>query len=401
MSCYMPPSFVQSVVVPVLESAEDTVAGLRAAAVGRVLHAEKYARPHRQHRQRPVLMVDKGVGEMVVQGMDIYPMEENWGVGKVYVQRPEVADGETDRNPEDDLSPQEMLEKLKWEARVDLFKTTFLAVAGLWAVSMASFLQIFVPQKCGALPEGYVSPWFGKFPSDFYTQDHSCSLTENVDWPNAPPLKRGSLVMNMTTAVLNVGSYLWLANRERWIKDHFVRNKALDKGNLAIDLKSYPRLMDRLDEINARAYNLALFNLLNVAANFGFSGYVLIEYYYEGPRTVIELVTFTMLIMPQLMNALSIAYESSQGRMAMSLFEKDAVSLNQLQAKYQEGKYYDEDADKLDIDNADIRRGVMDAARRHFKSNVIGSPGQEAGRIPGTPMDPGGRSGPTSRSVGV
>ena len=46
-----------------------------------------------------------------------------------------------------------------------LVRNTFLAIAGLWAVTVASFLQVFVPQQCQPLPAGYVSPWFGAFPA--------------------------------------------------------------------------------------------------------------------------------------------------------------------------------------------------------------------------------------------
>ena len=195
---------------------------------------------------------------------------------------------------------------------------------------------------------------------------------------------------------------------------HYKANKALSRRHLPGLLRSYPYLERRLNTINVRAHHLAVFNLANVAFNFCFSGAILIQHYFEGPRTararpfprlirsrrrqqlrrragpqIIELVTSVMLIMPQLLNALSITSESRRDGTAMSLFEKEPVSLNELLPKHVEGKYYSAEVAAVPLDHPDTRRSVLDAARRQFKAGLWEEGGGGGGggkRIPATAL---------------
>ena len=94
--------------------------------------------------------------------------------------------------------------------------------------------------------------------------------------------------------------------------------------------------------------------------------------------------------MPQLLNAMSITEESRRDGTAMSLFEKEPVSMNDLLPKYVEGEYYDAEVQRVPLDHPDVRRSILDAARRQIKAGLweqpTGGGGKSNKRIPATQL---------------
>ena len=170
------------------------------------------------------------------------------------------------RREEEEL--EESLRRRK-EAAVDnyqqIVQSTLVQVGGLYAVSQACLLVIFVPQKCpmiipctdpplyncdgvrltsltpelraefletpGALDECCLTSLLFDY-TVFAPADHLCTMKENLDWENCSTFNQSVLVLNLVTLfiMLMAQSYFW--KREVWMINHLEEDNTVPYSSL-------------------------------------------------------------------------------------------------------------------------------------------------------------------------
>jgi hypothetical protein len=256
------------------------------------------------------------------------------------------------------------------EAAVDNYQqivtSTLVQVGGLYAVSQACLLVIFVPQKCPMIipctdPPLYncegmrLSSLTPQAREDFlngdYTLDsccltsklfdytvfspdgHLCTMKENLDWENCSVFNQSVLVLNLITLfiMLMAQSFFW--KREVWMINHLEEDNTVPYSSLPEQIQPYEDLEKTNKEYNRAAYGYALAVMSSVIVNFAISTYFLIKgdqfYNYNiGSRTVTGLLTNTMLVSTKVVGYFSYARLSKTHDWAISMFSVIPVSYN-------------------------------------------------------------------------
>ena len=242
----------------------------------------------------------------------------------------------------------------EWRAQVketaaanaqDVVRTTLVQVGGLYAVSQACLLSLFVPQKCPKItackPDGsnaYVcitSPWF-TYPVDV-PDGHLCSLKENLDWQNDTPKNRNVLVINAVTLVLMLIAQAYFWKRETWMINNLEEDNGVPYDSLPAEIEKAgdTEVAEAVYSYNLGAFIMASLVMTFVIINFGVSADFLINgdgtYNYSlGARTIVGLLTNTMLVSTKVIGYLSYARLSYANAWAISMFTVVPLSYNRL-----------------------------------------------------------------------
>jgi hypothetical protein len=224
----------------------------------------------------------------------------------------------------------------------NVLQNTMVQLGGLFAVSQACLLGIFVPQKCpeiigcidfgdkngdGRVPEDCLwSPWF-TYPANV-PDGHLCGMkgtaqsapccfcdalcgegrdadtaartraraTENVDWANFTQRNKNVFLFNAITLciMLAAQSYFW--KREVWMITHLSEDNSVAYNNLPDEISAYGEFEDAVAGYNRGAFYFALAVGSSVVINFIISTDFLINgdevYNYNlGSRTITGLLT--------------------------------------------------------------------------------------------------------------
>jgi len=250
-------------------------------------------------------------------------------------------------------------EEEEWRAEVkeaaagnaqDVARQTGVQLGGLYAVSQACLLSIFVPQKCpkvtACLPDGSnldsctQSKWFD-YPVDV-PDGHLCSLKENVDWWNLTQRNRDCFLINCTTLFLMLIGQAYFWKREVWMINHLEEDNSVPYDNLPSEIEELKGELQGDMQAAVYSYNLgalimAGLIMLFVIINFGVSADFLINgdelYNYNlGTRTIVGLLTNTMLVSTKVIGYLSYARLSYANAWAISMFTVVPLSYNKLDA---------------------------------------------------------------------
>ena len=273
------------------------------------------------------------------------------------------------------------------EAAVENFsqivQSTLVQVGGLYAVSQACLLAIFVPQRCpmivpcsdpplytcdgvvDGIDKGlrldtltpdvraqFVGPdaptdWISDccLTSSLFTyttfspDGHLCTMKENLDWENCSAFNQSVLVLNLVTLfiMLMAQSFFW--KREVWMINHLEEDNTVPYSSLPEQIQPYEELEQANKGYNRTAFAYACAVMLSVMCNFGVSTYFLIKgdefYNYNiGSRTITGLLTNTMLVSTKVIGYVSYARLSKTHDWAISMFSVIPVSYNVVDETY-------------------------------------------------------------------
>jgi len=262
------------------------------------------------------------------------------------------------------------------EAAVENFsqivQSTLVQVGGLYAVSQACLLAIFVPQKCpmiipcndppqyncdgvrleelpadlraeflevpGALDECCLSSALFTY-TTFSPDGHLCTMKENLDWENCSSFNQSVLVLNLITLfiMLMAQSFFW--KREVWMINHLEEDNTVPYSSLPEQIQPYEELEHANKGYNSTAFAYAASVMLFIICNFAVSTYFLINgdefYNYNiGSRTITGLLTNTMLVSTKVIGYVSYARLSKTHDWAISMFSVIPVSYNVVDETY-------------------------------------------------------------------
>lgn len=209
-------------------------------------------------------------------------------------------------------------------------QTTLTQVAGLYAVTQACLLILFVPQKCPLRPAGQSLLFTYK---ETLPVNHLCTLTENIDFSDNSVYQNAVLLMNVITLLIMLAAQLYFWKRETWMINHLEQDESVPYSNLPNLLKAYPDIDSDVQAMNNGAYSYALAVALAVLSNFVMST-VLFMYgdgsfvYNIGSRTTTGLLTNTMLVSTRVYGYLSYARMSKENGWAISMFTVIPTSYN-------------------------------------------------------------------------
>ena len=254
-----------------------------------------------------------------------------------------------------------------------IVQSTLVQVGGLYAVSQACLLAIFVPQKCPMIIPCTSPPQYNcdgikledMLPADrqafidsaedpladcclsstlftytvFSPDGHLCTMKENLDWENCSTFNQSVLVLNLVTLfiMLMAQSFFW--KREVWMINHLEEDNTVPYSSLPEQIQPYEELEHANKSYNRSAFMYACAVMLSVMCNFGICTYFLMEgdefYNYNiGSRTITGLLTNTMLVSTKVIGYVSYARLSKTHDWAISMFSVIPVSYNVVDETY-------------------------------------------------------------------
>ena len=250
-----------------------------------------------------------------------------------------------------------------------IVQSTLIQVGGLYAVSQACLLSLFVPQKCPVLIPCLAVPIYGCggvkisslpaalradasanvttcctssrfFDYPTYLPDgHLCSMKENLDWDNDSKFNRAVLLINIFTLLLMLAAQSFFWKREVWMINHLEEDNTVPYSSLPEQIKPYDELRKQNTDYNGGAYSYASGVTVTVMINFIISAVFLIHgdgtYNYNiGSRTITGLLTNTMLVSTKIVGYFSYSRLSKTNDWAISMFSVIPVSYNCVDENY-------------------------------------------------------------------
>ena len=259
--------------------------------------------------------------------------------------------------------------------RKELVKDSVSQLVGLYGITMAALLVLFVEQKCG--------------PTAANPTVHQCTLEEDYN----DLYEKAVLALNFLCLLVFVAAnaIFWL--RERFIIDHFSQDPDQPEDALPEELTAYPPFLDKLRKHNSRAYYAAEFMFVILLINFAVSSAVIVGKHYAGRTTIVGLLSNTFLCMMKIWSYRSIAKQCRTADSATSLFESANKILNTVadDKKFLPGVYDPESA------KGGSKGGSKGAHAGGQKDGATGGPGSRASATP-SPAPSAGNS--SSRSSG-
>ena len=193
------------------------------------------------------------------------------------------------------------------------FKTIFIFLLQSYKVLMGSMLVIFVPQMCD--------------------NNKVCSITDN--FYKTGSLHRGSLGINFLSTLAFTICYVIELQRENWCIEYLDIDDNFGDNNLPLVLKDNPTLETALHKINDRYYYSAHVTAIIYMINLIVSS-VSIYQHSTGSPTYTAYLSFVILILMKLYNAVFISRDSKSNNMALSAYMTELQSFNVMDKDYVE-----------------------------------------------------------------
>jgi hypothetical protein len=226
-------------------------------------------------------------------------------------------------------------------------KTIFIFLLQSYKVLMGSMLVLFVPQSCG---------------------NSICSITDNLY--REGDLHRTSLAFNFLSTLCFVTCYTIELNRENWCIEHLDISDDYGDNNLPLVLKERPELEKALHKINDRYYYSSQITAGVYSVNLVLST-TSIYFNHSGTNTITAYMSFVILILMKLYNALFISNDSKKNNMALSAYMSELQSYNVIDkdhiiikdndqqiSEYKYRKSFD-DKDEIKADNVIVANLTM------------------------------------------
>ena len=201
--------------------------------------------------------------------------------------------------------------------------TQRLKVAGLfllqsYKVLTGTMLSIFIPQNCG---------------------DKICTLKEN--YSNTEVYHQVLFYWNTFSMFLFICSYLIELKREEWCVKYLDIDNNKSDNNLKQIIEKYPKLNNKIDNINKIYYYSFFFNCLVYSINLGITIKVLNDYYYNS-ATLSCFTSFVLLVLMKLYNSFGVAYQSIKNDKMTSAYVNEFISYNVMDADFLEQRRIEE-----------------------------------------------------------
>ena len=182
--------------------------------------------------------------------------------------------------------------------------TTCLMFLEFYKILMATFLVLFVPQKC----EGEV-----------------CTITENFF--KRDPAHLAALISNFTTFVSVLYFYYIEMKRENWCIKYLDIDLTKPNNYLDDEIEAYPKYKKQMNQLNKSYLKSMYASSTLLVINFGISG-TAIGFDYVGTNTITTMVSFFLLISSKLYSAYVTGTDSVKKERALSAYMKTAKTYN-------------------------------------------------------------------------
>ena len=180
----------------------------------------------------------------------------------------------------------------------------FIFILQSYKVAMGSMLTLFVPQLCG---------------------DKVCGVTDNLYKEGT--LHRAALSFNFISAFTFFVCYIIELKRENWCVEHLDIYDNFGDNNLPDVLKKRPDLELALHKINDSYFYSSQVTAVTYFINLIVST-VSIYHYTTGVTTITAYLSFVILILMKLKNAIYISRNSKRNNIALSAYMSELQSFN-------------------------------------------------------------------------
>ena len=180
----------------------------------------------------------------------------------------------------------------------------FIFILQSYKVAMGSMLTLFVPQMCG---------------------DKVCGVTDNLYKEGT--LHRAALSFNFISAFTFFVCYIIELKRENWCVEHLDIDDNFGDNNLPEVLKKRPDLELALHKINDSYFYSSQVTAVTYFINLIVST-VSIYHYTTGASTITAYLSFVILILMKLKNAIYISRNSKRNNIALSAYMSELQSFN-------------------------------------------------------------------------
>ena len=182
--------------------------------------------------------------------------------------------------------------------------TTCLMFLEFYKILMATFLVLFVPQKC---------------------ENEVCTITENFF--KRDPVHLAALISNFTTFVSVLYFYYIEMKRENWCIKYLDIDLTKPNNYLDDEIEAYPKYKKQMNQLNKSYLKSMYASSTLLIINFGISG-TAIGFDYVGTNTITTMVSFFLLISSKLYSAYVTGTDSVKKERALSAYMKTAKTYN-------------------------------------------------------------------------
>ncbi len=182
--------------------------------------------------------------------------------------------------------------------------TTCLMFLEFYKILMATFLVLFVPQKC---------------------EEEVCTITENFF--KRDPAHLAALISNFTTFVSVLYFYYIEMKRENWCIKYLDIDLTKPNNYLDDEIEAYPKYKKQMNQLNKSYLKSMYASSTLLVINFGISG-TAIGFDYVGTNTITTMVSFFLLISSKLYSAYVTGTDSVKKERALSAYMKTAKTYN-------------------------------------------------------------------------
>ena len=182
--------------------------------------------------------------------------------------------------------------------------TTCLMFLEFYKILMATFLVLFVPQKC---------------------EDEVCTITEN--FYKRDPAHLVALISNFSTFVSVLYFYHIEMKRENWCIKYLDIDLTKPNNYLDDEIEAYPKYKKQMNQLNKSYLKSMYASSTLLVINFGISG-TAIGFDYVGTNTITTMVSFFLLISSKLYSAYVTGTDSVKKERALSAYMKTAKTYN-------------------------------------------------------------------------
>lgn len=196
--------------------------------------------------------------------------------------------------------------------RKELVSDSVTQLVGLYSMTMAALLGIFVESTCA--------------PNAVSSEVHQCGLEDLKD---GVVLQRATLAINFLCLLVFVAAEVAFWMRERFIIEHFEEDEERPEDALPEELLAYPAFSDQLQAHNKRSYLASEAMMAVLVVNFVVSAALILSpAHFAGKTSVVGLLSNTLLCAGKAWSYRGICKKCMETDSATSLFESEPKSSN-------------------------------------------------------------------------
>lgn len=181
----------------------------------------------------------------------------------------------------------------------------------IYKIISSCLLVVFVPQECN-------------------NGQRACSFKDNFQ--NLDPYNTFALYFNITTSIVFFLYFSIELYRERIYIQLLDINENKSYENYDNEIKKYPRIKKRIDDVNFVFYYFNIFLILIFLINIIIS-LIVVTNFYLNDLTIFITITNTILILDKLLRSYTIARKSYYEKKAYSMYTRKDIIYNDIDKK--------------------------------------------------------------------